>query len=91
MDLSFARRNSKWSPAAPVRINLLGLLAEAAARQATTPTALLQAKNNHNEEIFSNFCSQAALFAPVHQERKQRGSASFSKAAAAMITEYQSS
>jgi hypothetical protein len=91
MDMSFARRNSAWMVPAPPRINLSGLLAEVATRQATTPTARLQAKNDHASEFFSDFCPQAATFAPVLQERKQRGSASFSVTVAAMITERQSS
>jgi hypothetical protein len=91
MDMSFARRNSSWTLTKQPRITLSGLLAEVAARQAMTPTAQTQAKNDHSGKYFSDFCSHAAIFAPVRLERNQRRSASFSGSVAAMLTESQSS
>jgi hypothetical protein len=91
MDMSFAQRSRKRAPQQAVRLDLRALLAEIASRQADSPTARIQSVMERSSKNFSNFDPQAATFAPLHQEHKQRNSACFSIKVAGLITNRQHS
>jgi hypothetical protein len=89
MDMGFARRNAAWTKGRTQTVDLASLLARLAARQASSPTARIQTRDSHNEKNLSNFCSQAARFAPVQGEAYGRLSASFCPPTVALITDRQ--
>ncbi len=91
MDMSFQRKNPFLEKTDRKKIILSSLLAEVAARQAVSSTARLQAKLDQVMQETSDFCAQAAVFAPIRSDRRHVKDASFNAKSAVLITERQSS
>jgi hypothetical protein len=85
MDMSFARRNDSWTRQNRPSVAFESLLSSIAARQAVSPTAKIHTLIENNAFRSNLFCSGISVFSPLRQTQRQRVSASFNAATAAML------
>jgi len=86
MDMNFPRRDARRSKARPKAIELPSLLATISARQATTPTARIQAKTASDlSGTLENETGSDAIL-PGNSTRESACSPSFNRSAATLLT-----